>query len=185
MGSDAHFEEGAELVAQVLGLEAARILAIASLGRARIVDDEGAPVGPEQVQQIDQALEVVLEGLARRGIAYPGHMLGGKYDLGGPEYLILQLALMPHHSPSDFASLMRVLGSDELVPRLSHALTLLAPPGRHADLAERLEGAPLFAEDLVKRSADPDPALVPHLAVLELYGLDGDAGGDEPPDEEN
>lgn len=156
-----------ELVAEVLGLESARLLAMAAMLR---LDEPDV----DNLRDIDAALEAALEGLASVGVNYPGHLLGARYELGPLEYVVLQLALMPYHRPDDFGSLSRLLAAPAEVPRRRHALLLLSPPTRHEQVWSRLLAGTLLRERLVivdEVDGEVDPALLPHQAVLELYGL--------------
>ncbi|MGM0575431.1 MAG: hypothetical protein ACQEXJ_06845 [Myxococcota bacterium] len=157
--------EAARVVARILGLESARLLAMAAVLRSARPD-------PGQLRDVDRAIESALETLVELGVAYPGHVLGRRYDLSGPEYAVLQLALMPHHTPDDFTSLVWLLDDREEVPRLRHALRLLAPPREQEALRSLLEAGPLVGEGLVRLTGEDDPALIVNRSVLELYGLE-------------
>ncbi len=159
-------------LADVLRLEAERLIGVARL----VAGDEQAAASLEAT---DAALEGAVERLEALGVAHPGHVLGERYGLDGAEYVVLLVALLPHHAPGAFAELVGLTQSvgalaDE-TPRLSHALALLAPMQAWPDATSDLRGRPLFSEGLVRvgdeEDDQDDPRLSVHLAVLELYGL--------------
>lgn len=160
------------LMTRVLALEAARLVGLASLGRV-----EGVA---EQLAEVDASLTILLEKLTEQGVRYPGQVLGAKYGLSGLEYLVLQLALLPFHEAEACAHIMSLLGEESGArPRLSHVLQLLQPTGDDwRDLQEGLLDGPLLTEGLVglEEADDGDPALVPHQAVLELFGFEPGEG---------
>lgn len=165
------FEDAGSLVGMALRLEAERVLAAAAIVT-------GSPqVTVATIKAIDGELDTVMRGLERRGVAFPGHVLGAKYGLSGGEYLLLQIALMPFHAPDLALQLDRLFAAgddDPSAPRLSAGLRLLAPDRPDpAALRPALERMPLCANGLVQLVplADGDAHVVPGQAVLELYGL--------------
>lgn len=164
--------EPSRRLAEVLRLEAARLLGVARM----VAGDDDAPAA---MARVEAELDEALASLEAIGVAHPGHVLAARYGLDGADYVVLAVALLPHHAPEVFAELVGLLQAvgavaDE-VPRLSHALALLAPMQAWPEVAEELSGRGLFTEGLVRaradEAADDDPVLAVHLAVLELYGL--------------
>lgn len=157
--------EADELVARILQLESTRLLAMAAAAR------EGVSAAP-RVQRVDEAVDATLASLDELGVAYPGHAIARRYELSGPEYAVMQLALMPHHASEDLASLLRILGDPHAErPRFRHALELLAAPEERAALQDTLERGALLREELVRLGGEAGSELHVHPIVLELYGL--------------
>ncbi len=169
------FDEIGSMVGTLLRLEADRIEAAAALGRPNASH-------ARDIAEVDADMSRMLAGLDRRGVAYPPHAVAARYELSGAEYLVLMLALLPHHAPDVPPRLSRVLGpiptntaENPAIPvRLSWALRLLAPQeADHEALARQVETSTVVAEGLVRltRMEDGDRRLEAHLAVLELLGL--------------
>lgn len=158
------WEETRDLLALVLRLEAERLVAIARVGRV-------AGASAEEVAEIDRDLEVAMAGLERRGVAYPGHMLAASYRLGGVEYAMLVLTMLPHHAPDALERIGDALGLTEGGPSLRHALALFA--GARADPAAfrgEVERLPLVSHKLV--AVDEAGRLTLSQAVAELFGFE-------------
>jgi hypothetical protein len=156
-----------DILRAVFRLEAERTLLLARLGRVA-----GAEV---QLEDVDGRLDEALSALDERGVTYACHMLARRYRLSQADYLILQLALLPRQGADVIAEVTDLLGDQSSLPRMSHALALVAEGFDDWERARaELETLPVFRERLVIAD-DPtaeDPNLRPSLAVLELLGLE-------------
>ena len=158
--------DAARHVADVLALEAARLLAVAAMVRGSSPERAGLP-------ELDRAMDHALATLDQLGVAYPGHVVAHRYGLDGPAYLTLNVALLPHHAPDDLDTLVHLLGceGDEL-PTARHAVALQGPPESWPALYDELLASRLYAQRLVDLCGEGlDATLIVHPAVLELYGL--------------
>lgn len=155
-----------EILRAVFRLEAERTVCLARLGRVA-----GAEAAMEDV---DARLAAALAALEARGAQYPLHMVAAELALDQTNYLLLQLSLLPRHGLAVVHALTDATGERADVPRLSHALQILADG--HDDWARaeaELRSGPVLAQGLVTLSAEPDgdAALIPGVAILELLGL--------------
>ena len=116
----------------------------------------------DELDEIESDLETLFEGLDRRGAGYPGHMVGQQYELTGPDYALLQLALIPHHA----LDLLQPLGIHSALTS-TQAFRFLAPeaPPHLAD--EALAHLAVVQSGLVELG---EPLRVSQ-AVLELFDL--------------
>ncbi len=161
------WEESGDLSRLVLRLEAGRVVAAASVGRV-------PGVSPETVTAIEEDIDRIMAGLARRNAAVPLHLVAKRYGLSGGEYAILHIALMPFHAQDLLDSLARALGGDDNAPRLSYALQVLAPSiDDYLGLRQTLIEMPLCTEQLITlvELLDGDARLQASPAILELLGL--------------
>ncbi len=156
-----------DILRAVFRLEAERTLLLARLGRVA-----GAEA---QLEDVDAQLDAALTALDERGVAYPCHMLARRYRLSQADYLVLQLALIPRQGAEVISEITGLLGERSPLPRMSHALALVAEGFDDWERARaELETFPVFRERLVIAD-DPtaeDPLLSASPAVLELLGLD-------------
>ena len=165
--SDGAWEEVVRLLSAVLRLEGERLVAAISIGRV-----SGAT--PEAVEEIDDQIGLLLSGLDRRGVKYPGHTLAAQYGLSGGGYAVLQLALLPHHAPDLLRQVLDALGDEgESVPRMRHAQKLFGSSAQVTPHFRRmLESQPVCRKRLLELSAkEVDSPLRVSKSVLELLGL--------------
>jgi len=154
------------LLRTVFQLEGERTLALCRLGR-----DPGAEAALEDV---DARLAPALAALEARGVAYPGHAIARRYRLSEPDYIVLQLALLPWHGPGAVQQATSLIGDGEPELRASHAISLVLTGHDDWGAARAaLASLPVLAEGVVVLlpRADGDPALVLGQATRELLGL--------------
>jgi hypothetical protein len=154
------------VVASVLRLEAERVVALAQqlAGTPRY----------DRLMELDRQLGILSDGLERRGVNYPGHVIGARYGLSGGEYLMLLVALMPHHAPDLRDDLREAIGGPDDHPRRSYVLLLLdSDSANWAALDAEFEQSALILAGLVVSTPlpDGDERLTVSLAILELFGL--------------
>jgi hypothetical protein len=88
--------------------------------------------------------------------------------------MLLNLALMPHHSPSLVMELAEWTPSTARTPHWSWGAWLAGGSCADTPLFRRsFQGRPLLTEQLLlcTEPVEKDETLRPHVAVLELYGL--------------
>jgi len=156
-----------DMLRAVFRLEAERVVCAARLGRV--------PGAEAMMADVDTRLGAAFEALEAHNTLYPLHMIARRYRLSQEDYLILQLALLAHHSNGDvlIASVTDALGDAAPKIRLSHALALIAEGfDDWARARAELETLPIFRERLVLMDSEADdPLLAVSPAVLELAGL--------------
>ncbi|MFT7582516.1 MAG: hypothetical protein ACI9MR_004198 [Myxococcota bacterium] len=152
------------LLQQVFRLEGQRTLGLAKLGRE--------PGAEAHLESVDARLNLYLEELGARRVAYPGHAIARQHGFGQPDYLLLQLALASRHGDAHVLALTTALGDPMPEVRLSHAIRLLFPGVDSWDHAgTELRQLKAVVERFVLLSDEDDPTLSPSQAVRELLGL--------------
>ncbi len=166
------------LMKRIMALEADKTAALVGLGRR-----SGAE---EALAEADAALDAAMRQLAALGARYPLHMAAEADGLDATDYLLIQLALMPHVAP-DHAHALLALVRDDAPPR---AAATLGPPestpapltltdavalfGPGDDDWQAVENAILAQRAMtagyVAIGPDADRPLRPGLAVRELLG---------------
>ena len=158
-----------EILRAVFRLEAERTVCAARLGRV--------PGAEAMMADVDQRLGAAFAALDERDALYPLHMLARRYTLSEEDYLILQLALLRHHTGGEalVEAATGALDDDGPAPavRLSHALALIAEGfDDWARAKAELLTFPVFEQRLVILADEDDPALEVSPSVRELLGLD-------------
>lgn len=156
------------LLRAVFQLEGERTLGLCRLGRE--------PGAESALEDVDARLAPVLGALEARGVAYPAHAVARRYAFSEPDYLVLQLALLPWHGPAAVQQATTLLGEPGPEIRASHVISLVLPG--HDDwraAREAVASLRVIAEGIVILAARPDddPAVVLGVATRELLGLGG------------
>lgn len=159
------FEERGDWIRVVLNLEAERVREMALLAAG--LSEEGS------IHTLDRQIDGALAALSRRGVRYPGHFVAERYGLSGGEYLVLTLALLPHHRPDILTEIGQRTNMTCRWPTLSLLAHVTLPPGTPmGPFGAQLRQLPLCVEGVVSLSDGDDPELHVHRAVLDLFGLE-------------